>query len=75
LTEPVGGPLPIVDLPAIDQADIDNGWTAETLAQYRCDRARAFDFTPGNVVTEFKRPKVPMRILGGFSIHFKPHRW
>lgn len=41
-----------------------NGWTVESLAAYRRDRDRVADVVPGNVVTEFKRPKAGMKIEG-----------
>lgn len=48
----------------LTKAEISNGWTAESLAAYRRDRDKVADVVPGNVVTEFKRPKAPMVMQG-----------
>lgn len=53
--------------------EISNGWTAESLAAYRRDRDKVADVTAGNVVTEFKRPKPTVQIVG--VTKFNPHRW
>lgn len=49
----------------LTKEELSNGWTAESLAAYRRDRDKVADVTPGNVVTEFKRPKAAMKIEGG----------
>lgn len=48
----------------ITAEDSRNGWTEQSLAAYRRERERAFDRVAGNVVTEFKRGKDPVRIEG-----------
>lgn len=48
----------------LTKEDAKNGWTAESLAAYRRDRDKVADLTPGNVVTEFKRPKAQLKIEG-----------
>lgn len=53
--------------------EISNGWTAESLAAYRRDRDKVADVVPGNIVTEFKRPKEAVRIIG--AAKFNPHHW
>lgn len=57
----------------LTKAELDNGWTAESLAAYRRERDRIADVIPGNVVTEFKRGKAAVRIEG--AAKFNPHRW
>jgi hypothetical protein len=44
--------------------DRRNGWTLESLRAYQREREKAFPVVAGNVVTEFKRPKAPVRIEG-----------
>jgi hypothetical protein len=44
--------------------EIANGWDAQSLAAYRRDRDKVADVVPGNIVTEFKRPKAMMKIEG-----------
>ncbi|PDT71725.1 hypothetical protein CO683_00775 [Bradyrhizobium ottawaense] len=41
-----------------------NGWDEQSLAAYRRERDKVADVVPGNIVTEFKRGKPPMRIEG-----------
>lgn len=50
-----------------------NGWTRESLAAYRRERDKVADVVPGNVVTEFKRPKAGIVMQGARG--FDPHRW
>lgn len=50
-----------------------NGWTADSLATYRRDRDKVADKTAGNVVTEFKRPKPAVQIIG--VTKFNPLKW
>ncbi len=57
----------------LTDAERSNGWTAESLERYRRDRDKVADVVPGNVVTEFKRPKAGMKIEG--AARFNPHRW
>lgn len=61
---------------AIELTDAEkfNGWTAESLAAYRRERDKIADVVPGNVVTEFKRPKEAVRIEGAGRA-YNPHRW
>lgn len=51
-----------------------NGWTAETLAAYRRERDKVADVVPGNVVTEYKRPKAAIEIQGA-GRSYNPHNW
>lgn len=59
--------------------DIKNGWTEESLAAYledmRASRIEAgqSELVPGNVVTEFQRPRPPVQMhnVSGYN----PHRW
>jgi hypothetical protein len=57
----------------LTEAEISNGWTAESLAAYRRDRDKVADVVPGNIVTEFKRPKAGIVMQGAKG--FDPHRW
>lgn len=67
-----------IPAPTIREGDLTreerlNGWTAESLAAYRCDRDKVADVTPGNVVTVYTRPKPKVVIHG--TRKFNPHRW
>lgn len=55
--------------------ELKNGWDAESLERYRRDRDKVADVTPGNVVTEFKRPKPGPVIMGAGLKAYNPHRW
>ena len=57
----------------LDTADIRNGWTAESLAAYRAERESVHRLVPGNVVTEFKKPKPSKYLIG--AKRFNPHKW
>ncbi len=61
--------------PRITEEEIRNGWTAEAVAQYRAEREAAVPdhMVPGNVVTEFERPRPPIRIESATS--FNPHSY
>lgn len=48
----------------LTKAEVFNGWTAESLAAYRKERDNVVDVVPGNIVTEFKRPKPAMTLQG-----------
>lgn len=48
----------------LTKAELSNGWDEQSLAAYRRDRDKVADVVPGNVVTEFKRPRPPVRIEG-----------
>ncbi len=61
----------MADDPSPDEAR--NGWTAESLARYRAEREAASDWVPGNVVTEYKRPK-PAVVIENCK-RFNPHKW
>jgi hypothetical protein len=50
--------------PTLTAEERTNGWTAESLAAYQLERDKVADKVPGNIVTEFKRGKPPMRIEG-----------
>lgn len=52
-----------------------NGWTLESLAAYRRERDKVADVIPGNVVTEFKRAKAAIQIIGAGPKAYNPHRW
>lgn len=60
----------------LSKEDALNGWTAETLAAYRRERDKVADVVPGNVVTEFRRPKPAMRIEGsrGYNPFSREHK-
>lgn len=61
----------------LTKAERTNGWTAESLAAYRRERDKVADVVPGNVVTEFKRPRAAIRIEGagrGYSPLTRSHR-
>ncbi|MHC2163129.1 hypothetical protein [Bradyrhizobium ottawaense] len=51
--------------------DARNGWTLESLRAYQREREKAFPVVAGNVVTEFKRPKAPIKIEGA-SMAYNP---
>lgn len=51
-----------------------NGWTAASLEAYRRERDMVADVVPGNVVTEFKRPKAAIEIQGA-GRSYNPHTW
>lgn len=55
----------------LTKAELSNGWTAESLAAYQRERDKVADVTPGNVVTEFKRPR-PMLKIEGAGRHYSP---
>lgn len=57
----------------LTKAEQTNGWNLESLAVYRRERDKVADVVPGNVVTEFKRPKPAIQIQGVRG--FDPHRW
>ena len=44
--------------------ELSNGWTVESLDAYRLERDKVAAVTSGNVVTEFKRGKVSIKIEG-----------
>lgn len=46
----------------LTKEEILNGWTTETLADYRARREKAANKVPGNLVTEFQRSKDPIRV-------------
>ena len=48
----------------LTKAELSNGWTAASLAAYRLERDKVAAVTSGNVVTEFKRGRVPITIEG-----------
>jgi len=52
-----------------------NGWDEQSLAAYRRERDKVADVVPGNVVTEFKRPKAAIQIIGAGPKAYNPHRW
>lgn len=53
--------------------EISNGWNTQSLAAYRRDRDKVADVVSGNVVTEFKRPKEAVKMIG--AAKFNPHTW
>lgn len=55
----------------LTKAELSNGWDAASLDAYRRDRDQVADVTPGNVVTEFKRPR-PMLKIEGAGRHYSP---
>lgn len=57
----------------LSKEDALNGWTAETLAAYRRERDKVADVVPGNVVTEYRRPKAGIVMQGARG--FDPHKW
>ena len=58
----------------ITRDDIRNGWTPESLEAYHLAREEARGLVPGNVVTQFMRPK---RIDPDVEpvASFNPHKW
>jgi hypothetical protein len=58
-------------LTELTKAEISNGWSVETLDAYRRDRDKVADVVPGNVITEFKRPR-PMLKIEGAGRHYSP---
>lgn len=58
----------------ITPEELSNGWTVEKLAAYRRERDKVADVVPGNVVTEFKRPKAAIQIQSG-DRSYNPHKW
>jgi hypothetical protein len=44
--------------------ELSNGWNAASLAAYRLERDKVAAVVSGNVVTEFKRGKQPIRMEG-----------
>lgn len=57
----------------MDPADIRNGWTQESLAAYRAERESVHRLVPGNIVTEFKKPKPAKYLIG--AKQFNPLKW
>lgn len=55
----------------LSKEDARNGWTLERLRAYRREREKASPIVAGNVVTEFKRPKAPIKIEGA-SMAYNP---
>ena len=51
-----------------------NGWTARRLELYRQEREKVHNLTPGNIITEFKRPKVRPPVLTA-DRSYNPHNW
>lgn len=64
-------------------AEIQNGWTPETLAAYHAEREDAAGLSdgkggiarlvPGNTVTEYTRAPPP--IVMETAMKFNPHKW
>jgi hypothetical protein len=55
----------------LSREDAKNGWTLASLRAYQREREKAFPVVAGNIVTEFKRPKAPVRIEGA-SMAYNP---
>lgn len=68
------------DRGSLTDAEIRNGYTPETIAQYQRElediTSKQFGYTlrPGNVVTMFQRPRPAIRSENAL-VGFNPFRW
>ena len=53
--------------------EIKNGWTEDQARKYQKSRDIAHGLVPGNVVTEYARPKPPVQVIS--CKDYDPLKW